>query len=327
MPLGLLLGGCGVGISDVDIGCTLALLGGEIQGCPLHLQPDVTILAGINGAAASDLFHFSNPGNMTTDGTSLYVVDQGAQEIRKVTISSGVESVLVPGRVALQGITYSGGVVYFTEGDNIHFADATSGAVTSFFSNGLGTLDGAIGVAQFNSAGGLVVLGQSLYVADTGNCKIRKIDLTLNFVTSLAGNSAFCSEADGTGSSAHFNNPAGIATDGTFLYVADLVGNTLRKIDPSTGVTTTLASGVTASFSFPRGLVTDGVYVYVASSLNHRVKRVRITTGEVTTLFGDGTATTTPGGAGAQVDAPVGMTSDGHSLFVSSGSNVILKVR
>ncbi|MCB1302827.1 MAG: hypothetical protein KDK37_01035, partial [Leptospiraceae bacterium] len=67
------------------------------------------------------------------------------------------------------------------------------------------------------------------YVADSGNNRIRKIEKSTGVVTTLAG-SGSSGSADGTGTAATFNNPFGITTDGTFLYVSDAGGNLIRKI-------------------------------------------------------------------------------------------------
>ena len=86
-------------------------------------------------------------------------------------------------------------------------------------------------------------------------------------VTTLAGTGSSGS-ANGTGTSASFNFPAGITTDGTNLYVGDLYNYLIRQIVISTGVVTTVAgtgssgsangTGTSASFYPPSGITTDG---------------------------------------------------------------------
>ena len=105
----------------------------------------------------------------------------------------------------------------------------------------------------------------NLYVAENGNDRIRKIVISTGVVTTLAGSSS--GSTDATGTSASFNNPAAITTDGTNLYVADFSNHRIRKIVISTGVVTTLAgsssgstdaTGTSASFNNPGGITTDG---------------------------------------------------------------------
>ena len=74
-------------------------------------------------------------------------------------------------------------------------------------------------VIQFDKAG-------NLYVTDAGNNLIRKVVPASGQVTTVTGNAVNPGSANGTLLSATFNNPAGIAIDGTGnLYVADLLNN------------------------------------------------------------------------------------------------------
>ncbi len=117
-------------------------------------------------------------------------------------------------------------------------------------------------------------------------------------VTTLAGSSL--GSTDATGTSASFNGPIGITTDGTNLYVADR-NHRIRKIVISTGVVTTLAgssegstdaTGTSASFNNPNGITTDGTNLYVAEQSNHRIRKIVISTGVVTTLAGSSSGST-----------------------------------
>jgi len=98
-----------------------------------------------------------------------------------------------------------------------------AGDGTPGFSNGIGT------VAQFALPEGITSDGTSLYVADTGNNRIRQINIASGAVTTLAGDGT---EAffDGIGMAARFALPRGITTDGTALYVADTGNYRIRKI-------------------------------------------------------------------------------------------------
>jgi DNA-binding beta-propeller fold protein YncE len=94
----------------------------------------------------------------------------------------------------------------------------------------------------------MVFSGNALYVTDTNNHAIRKIDTTTNAVTTFAGSAgtidtdftAASGSADGTGTAASFYLPRGIAIDGVGgnLYVSDQGLTKLRKIT-NAGVVTT----------------------------------------------------------------------------------------
>ena len=112
---------------------------------------------------------------------------------------------------------------------------------------------------------------------------IQGTELSLSTaVTTLAGSSS--GNTDATGTSARFNQPMGITTDGTNLYVVDYGNNRIRKIVISTGVVTTLAggsssgntdaTGTSASFYKPMGITTDGTNLYDADSHNHRIRKI-----------------------------------------------------
>lgn len=153
-------------------------------------------------------------------------------------------------------------------------------------------------------------------------------------VSTIAGERMTSGSADGTGSAARFSLAAGIASDGTNLYVADTYNHIIRKVAIPTGEVTTLAgtagvpgftdgTGVEALFNYPQGITTDGTHLYVADSINCTIRKIVIDTGEVTTLagtagafgFADGTGTT------ARFSAPYGITTAGSNLYVADTYN------
>ena len=125
----------------------------------------------------------------------------------------------------------------------------------------------------------------NVYVADQGNCTIRKVTAA-GVVTTLAGTAGTAGSADGTGAAARFNAPSGVAVDGAGnVYVADQFNHTIRKITAG-GVVTTLAGtagcraartapGAAARFNAPCGVAVDGAgNVYVADSGNATIRKV-----------------------------------------------------
>jgi hypothetical protein len=154
-------------------------------------------IAGITGSAdgTGTAARFNLPYGIATDGTNLYVADYGNSTIRKIVISTGVVTTIA----------------------------GTAGTT--------GSADGTGAAATFYSPVGIATDGTNLYVADRGNNNIRKILISSGVVMTIAGDPTGASgSADGTGAAATFNSPAGIATDGTNLYVADTYNSTIRKI-------------------------------------------------------------------------------------------------
>ena len=139
-----------------------------------------------------------------------------------------------------------------------------------------GSADGPGATASFNWPYGVAVDGAgNVFVADTVNNTIRKIT-SAGVVTTLAGTAGSSGSADGTGATARFSYPSGVAVDGAGnVFVADSANSTIRKITPS-GVVTTLAgtagsygsadgTGAAARFADPCGVAVDGAgNVFVA---------------------------------------------------------------
>ena len=139
--------------------------------------------------------------------------------------------------------------------------------------------NGSSSTAQFNQPGGIAIDSKgNIFIADSWNHRIRKIDPS-GEVSTFAGNGSGDYQ-DGTGTNASFYVPADIAIDQTdHLYVADRFNDKIRKITPD-GVVTTIANS--ATFSTPVGIEVDhSGNIYVAS--DDPGKRIS-PSGEVTTF-------------------------------------------
>ena len=104
-----------------------------------------------------------------------------------------------------------------------------STAVTTLAGSSEGSTDATGTSARFYRPSGITTDGTNLYVADYSNHRIRKIVISTGVVTTLAGSSS--GNTDATGTSATFNYPIGITTDGTNLYVSDTYNHRIRKIE------------------------------------------------------------------------------------------------
>ena len=279
------------------------LMGGSMQGLELSLSKVVTRFAGTAGTSGSSngtgtAASLNMPVGITTDGTNLYVADRANHLIRKIVISTGVVTTV-------------------------------AGTGSS------GSVDGTGTGASLNEPIGITTDGTNLYVVDGANHLIRKIVISTGVVTKVAGTGSSGS-ADGTGTSASFNKPVGITTDGTNLYVGDSDNNLIRKIVISTGVVTTLAgtgssgsvdgTGTGASFSRPYAVTTDGTNLYVGDGENHLIRQIVISTGVVTTVAGTGSSGSVDGtGTGASFSRPYAVTTDGTDLYVSEYTNHLIR--
>ncbi|MEM6261485.1 MAG: gliding motility-associated C-terminal domain-containing protein [Bacteroidota bacterium] len=201
----------------------------------------------------------------------------------------------------------------------------------------IGTWDGPGESAQFYSPWGIAADEDGvIYVADTKNHSIRKIDLDGN-VTTIAGTGQ-AGVLDGPGPVARFSDPTGIAIhpDGT-LYVCDHLGHTIRKIAPN-GVVTTLAGqanvtgqddgiGTQATFNRPYGIELDFEgNIYVADEWNHLIRKVT-PSGIVTTVAGTGRLGSNDGPTDiAQFNFPYDVVITRDSIiYVMDGANRIVR--
>ena len=138
--------------------------------------------------------------------------------------------------------------------------------------------------------GGLALDAQDrLYIVDTENQRIRRVDFAANIIETVAGNgTAGFSGDDGPATEASLAWPrdAAIGPDGR-LYIADTDNDRIRAVDLATGViTTVVGDGVArfggdgeaptaASLSRPFGLTFDGVgNLYIADTMNNRIRMV-----------------------------------------------------
>lgn len=272
----------------------------------------VTTLAGTAGVPGSAsgtgaAARFNIPKGITTDGTKLYVTDNGSNTIRQIVISTGVVTTLA-GAAGVNG-----------SADGIGTA--------ALFSFNTGTVPAA----------GITTDNTNLYVSDCGNNTIRKIVIASGAVTTLAGAPGIAGSTDGTGSAALFSGPKGISTDGTNLYITDAYNFTIRKINISSGTVTTLAgtaglagttdkTGTSALFTFGNGpsfSAIVGTNFYQAESNSHTIRKIVLSSGAVTTIAG---TPNVPGysdgpGLGALFNQPRGITTDGANLYITDGAN------
>ena len=151
--------------------------------------------------------------------------------------------------------------------------------------------------AELNLPGGIAVGPDgSIYIADTGNHRIRRIDRN-GIITTVAGDGSYRHSGDGKPAvDASLNSPSDVAVgpDGS-LYIADTENSRIRRVSP-TGIITTVAGNGPRGFSgdggpatkaqlnLPRGIAigSDGC-LYIADTINHRIRRVG-TDGIITTV-------------------------------------------
>ncbi|MGD9851851.1 MAG: hypothetical protein AB7T38_11335 [Nitrospirales bacterium] len=141
-----------------------------------------------------------------------------------------------------------------------------------------------------------------IFIADTFNHRIRKVNPTSGTIHTIAGTGNTKWSGDGGPAlEATFNEPVALAVDGTRLYIADQSNNRIRLLDLETGVLSTIAGtgetgyngdgmpALEASLAGPSGLTLDQEgHLYVADTFNGRIRKIDRQTGIMTSVVGDG---------------------------------------
>lgn len=213
-----------------------------------------------------------------------------------------------------------------------------SGTVSTFAGDKSGDVDGVGVQARFLAPEGIAIdkLG-NLYVADTGNHKIRKIS-TAGVVTTIAGGLPSGS-VDGNSNIASFSSPRDLAIDDSGnLFVVDAGNNKIRKISPTGVVSTFVGNGVKdsvdgkglmASLNSPKGICFDILgNLYVTEWGSDKIRKIT-PDGLVSTFAGGGKLNNLDGiGTNSGFNLPSGITVDaiGNLYVADAGNHNIRKI-
>ena len=304
-------------------------------------------LSGDNGPATSA--QLLNPNGVTLDaGGNLYIADTWNNVIRKVT-SNGIISTIAgfatggsgangfvgqngyggdngPANLArLSGpvsvAVDSAGVIYFTDQGNhcirkvglSGIINAVAGICGTYGNSYFGD-NGPATAAALNLPGGIAFdMGGNLYIADSGNNRVRKVGVN-GVITTVAGNGVSAFNGDNGLAITAQLNPQGVAIDASGnLYIADGGNHRVRRVGVN-GIITTVAGNGVAGYSGDNGPAISAQLngpvsvkldssgnLYIADYYNERIRRVGID-GVITTVAGNGVF-------------PSGFTGDGLSAI------------
>ncbi len=235
--------------------------------------------------------------------------------------ASGALPVLVPGRID----TVAGTDQWPYSGDN---TQATSASIWT----PQGIVLDAVG---------------NLYLSDTGNNRIRRVDAQSGTITTVAGNGIQGFSGDGgPATTASIGSPAGLTMDGAGnLYLADVQNSVVRRVDALTHAISTIAgtpqtsgysgdgaSATQAQLSLPRGISIDNNgNLLIADTGNNCVRRVDASSGTISTIAGDGTAGYAGDGqlaSTARLNGPSATLSlpDGSLLIADTDNNRVRRI-
>jgi thiol-disulfide isomerase/thioredoxin len=267
-----------------------------------------------DGATASAQFY--RPQGLVLDGDILYVADTENHLIRAVNLAERrVSTVAGNGHQAGWGeqggaadetplnspwdLQLSGNLLFVAMAGShqIWIIDLRRQLAIPYAGSGReARADGAVDEAAFAQPSGIVIAGESLYVADSESNIIRSITLPpKNVVRTIAGGDLFeFGDRDGRGDGARFQHPLGIASARGLLFVADTYNHRIRTVDPANGQVRTFAgtgdeahrdgAAAAAAFYEPGGITATSDALFVADTNNHAIRRVALTGGSVSTL-------------------------------------------
>lgn len=300
----------------------LVLVSSKVQAQP--------IIETVAGGGPNNLLalssNLSGPVAVAADGNGdLYIASRFAHRIFKVDITgvltvragTGVPafsgdggtaagaSLNSPGDVALD----AAGNIFIADtlNDRIRRVDALSGFISTVAGTGANGFSGDGGPATRASLahpGGLDLdAAGNLFIADTGNHRIRRVDAATGIISTVAGDGTDGLSGDGgLAVAASLNNPNAAALDATGnLFIADVGNNRIRRVDVATGIISTVAGNgdrgfggddgpaIDASLGFPDGMAFDiAGNLFIAELLNNRIRRVDGATGVISTVAGNG---------------------------------------
>lgn len=319
--------------------------------------------SGDSGAAKQA--QLNSPVGLALDAAStLYIADQLNHRIRQVPTSQTIITVAGDGTAGYSGDNSTAtaaelngpmGVVVDSAG-NFYIADSANNVIrkvtpadkisTVVGDNSLGagfSGDGAQPLnAQLNGPSAVVLdSAGNLYIADTGNNRVRKVNFANNTITTVAGSGGTTFSGDGLpATDASLNAPRGLAFDAAGnLYIADSGNGAIRMVSASSQKMSTVAgTGVLgyngdnipptqAQLNYPLGVALDSAgNLYIADSQNFRIREV--INGVIITIAGTGQ----PGFGGDglystlsvfQFPSSVLVDSTGHVYVADTGNNVI----
>ena len=259
---------------------------------------------------------------MSSDGFTLYLVDRNSNRIRKLDVATKTTSY----------ITGAGEFNSDGESDNGY---QEGGPCSDRFDAGVG------GCAYFNRPTGIALTSDEsvLYIADTGNNRIRKVVISTG-QTSLIAGSGSSGFTDGAGTSATFNGPYTLAlsADNRTLYVADKYNHAIRAINLTNNTVSTLVG--TGNIGYREGSFSDAVLaipeyielgpdnnLYVSEAGSLRVRKLDLTNEETSLVSGSGGRGHINGAKEvAEWDAPKGMAFLNTHLYISDFRNDLVRV-
>jgi hypothetical protein len=313
--------------------------------------------SGDGGPATSAQLNYPRGVAVDTAG-NLFIADSGNSRVRKVTPGGVISTVAGNGTRGFSGnggpatlatLSLPEAVAVDTAG-NLFIADSGNNRVRKVTPGGVISTVAGNGTQAFSSEGGPATSAQlwnptgvavdaagNLFIADSGNNRVRKVT-SGGVISTVAGNGTLGFSGDGgPATSAQLTSPYDLAVDTAGnLFIADERNNRVRKVTPG-GVISTVAGNGTGGFSgdggpatsaelnIPYGVAVDtGGNLFIADTFNNRIRKVT-PGGVINTVAGNGTQGFSGDGGpatSAQLHLPTGVAVDtAGNLFIADRNN------
>ena len=288
------------------------------------INPITTVAGGGTNSDIATKAVIANPSSVAVDGSgNVYTASSYLNQVFKIDLVGNLTVVAGDGSIGFSGdggaatsaslnvpvgvAVDSSGNVFFSDLSNyrVRRVDAATGIITTVAGNGtqgFGGDGGAATSASLDRPFGLAVDSSgNLFIADTNNNRVRRVDAMSGVITTVAGNGSAGYGADGGPAiDTSVYSPQDLAVDPSGnLFIADSGNQRIRRVDAATGIISTFAGNGTTVFGGDGGPATSaGLYrpagvdidssgnVFVADTGHGRIRRVDAGTGIITTVAG-----------------------------------------
>ena len=314
--------------------------------------------SGDNGSPASASLGLPSGVWGDTSGV-IYIADTGNNKIRRINAArDSITTYAGTGTAGFSGdgaaatsaklntpagiFVDSAGVVYITDtGNNRVRQISTAGIITTIAGKDTAGFsgDGASATsAKLNGPTAVYARGGNVYIADTGNNRIRRITSgTINTIAGLDTTAGIFID-DTTATAATLNGPTGVFVDTAGnVYIADTNNHRIRKIAAADSTISTVAGTgspgfagdgdlpINARLSFPAAVVGDSLGVlYISDRFNHRIRRINLGS-NITTIAGKDSVGFSGDGAAANIAklaSPAGLfLTRADTLYIADANN------
>jgi sugar lactone lactonase YvrE len=319
------------------------------------------VVATIAGGAFGDgdfatSIQILSPAGIAVDSAgNVYISDSGDRRVRRVDAATHLVSTLTTGGSfsAFSGMAVdsSGNLFVIDSGGVVSMINPQTKVVTRVAGTGQpgfggdGGLATAAMIAPSGSTGIAVDAAGNLFIADSFNNRVRRVDAATKIITTIAGNGSDGFSGDnGPATAAMLSTPQGISVDRDGnVYIADTFNHRIRKVDAATRNITTIAGDGSFGFAgdgtfangsklaLPNGLFIDAAHnIYIADTANNRVRRIDGNTNIITTVAGNGKEAFSGDGAlatNASLAEPMAVTVDASGkVYIADTNNNRVRV-